>query len=174
MGVRMTKDGKLIEPAIPGMILSIDQSAYDGSESSETSFDRLYAANSPHTTAKEARSCKSCHLDPASIGYGKGDLSYEINEKQRGWIFDPVYAVNPIDGLPEDAWIPFLAEPHSKKLTTRSDFRPLNIKEQQKILTVGACLQCHAEDSKIMTESLKTGLNPLLLKLSDKCLRPEY
>lgn len=174
MGVRMTKDGKLIEPAIPGMILSIDQSAHDGSESSETSFDRLYAANSPHTTAKEARSCKSCHLDPASIGYGKGDLSYEINEKQRGWIFDPVYAVNPIDGLPEDAWIPFLAEPHSKKLTTRSDFRPLNIKEQQKILTVGACLQCHAEDSKIMTESLKTGLNPLLLKLSDKCLRPEY
>lgn len=173
MGVRITKGGKIIEPAIPGMILSIDQFRDDGSSSNEASFDRLYAANSPHTTGREVRSCKSCHLDPAAIGYGKGYLSYEINQKEGSWVFDPIYAANPIDGLPEDAWIPFLTEPSLKKRTTRSDFRPLNLEEQKKILSVGACLQCHSGNSKIMTESLKTGLNPLLLKLSDKCLMSE-
>ena len=176
MGVRITKDGKIIEPAIPGMVLTIDKSAHEASSSSsnEQTFDRLYAANAPHTTAKEARSCESCHLDPSALGFGKGTLRYEMNGKSADWSFDPIYSVNPIDNLPEDAWIPFLTEPTSKKLSTRSDFRPLNVAEQQRILTVGACLQCHSEDSKIMTESLKTGLNPLLLKLSDKCLLPDY
>ena len=103
-----------------------------------------------------------------------GKLRYEVNGKSATWNFEPTYSVNPIDGLPEDAWIPFLTEPTSKKLSTRSDFRPLSVDEQQKVLTVGACLQCHSKDSKIMTESLKTGLNPLLLKLSDKCVLPDY
>ncbi|MDN3644511.1 hypothetical protein QWY87_17485 [Lutimonas halocynthiae] len=174
MGVRITEEGRIVEPAIPGMILSIDKSAHEASSSNEPVFERLYAANAPHTTAKEARSCESCHLDPASLGYGKGKLRYEVNGKSATWNFEPIYSVNPIDGLPEDAWIPFLTEPSSKKLSTRSDFRPLSVAEQQKVLTVGACLQCHSKDSKIMTESLKTGLNPLLLKLSDKCLLPDY
>ena len=97
-----------------------------------------------------------------------------MNGKSVNWNFEPTYSVNPNDNLPEDAWIPFLTEPSADKLSTRSNFRPLNVVEQQNVLTVGACLQCHSKDSKIMTESLKTGLNPLLLKLSDKCLLPDY
>ena len=173
MGVREHKDERIIEPAIPGMILSIDKSNHQEAQSKNTSFDRLYASNAPHTTRKEVRDCKSCHSNPAALGYGKGNLKYQQNETSGKWIFEPTYALNPIDGLPEDAWIPFLAEPDAKRHSTRSDFRPLNIEEQEKILKVGACLQCHKETSKIMTESLKNGLNPLLLRLSEKCLLPE-
>ena len=90
------------------------------------------------------------------------------------WVFEPEYAINPSDGLPEDAWIPFLKESKALKLSTRTDFRPFNLAEQQLILMVGSCLQCHAEDSKIMKESLMTGINPLLLKLTKQCLLPEF
>ncbi len=173
MGVREHKDERIIEPAIPGMILSIDKSNHQSAQSKNTSFDRLYAANAPHTTRKEVRDCKSCHSNPAALGYGSGYLKYQQNEKSGKWIFEPTYALNPIDGLPEDAWIPFLAESDAERHSTRSDFRPLNIEEQEKILKVGACLQCHKGTSKIMTESLKNGLNPLLLRLSEKCLLPE-
>jgi len=173
MGVRENEVERLIEPAIPGMILSIDKSSDQAAPSKSTSFDRLYAANAPHTTRKEVRDCKSCHSNPAALGYGKGNLKYQQNETSGKWIFEPAYALNPNDGLPEDAWIPFLAEPDAKRHSTRSDFRPLNIEEQERILKVGACLQCHKETSKIMKESLKNGLNPLLLRLSEKCLLPE-
>lgn len=174
MGVRWAKGEKKIEPAIPGMILSIDHNNHKDSILKGTSFSRLYAANAPHTTAKKVRNCASCHTDPAALGYGKGSLTFNIEGKSGTWVFEPEYELNPSDGLPEDAWIPFLKEYHAEKQSTRSDFRPLNIKEQHQILIVGACLQCHNEESKIMSESLKTGLNPLLLKLSDSCVLPDF
>ena len=174
MGVRMEAGEKKIEPAIPGMILTIDHSKHKDSLLQDTSFSRLYAPNAPHTISGQARDCASCHTDPAAIGYGKGKLNYVIGETSGAWFFEPEYALNSYDGLPEDAWIPFLKEFDANKVSTRTDFRPLNLEEQRQILTVGACLQCHKGDSKIMNESLKTGLNPLLLKLSDKCLLPEF
>ena len=174
MGVR-TKDGKKkIEPAIPGMILTIDHRNHEDSLLVGDTFERLYAPNAPHTTTAEVRSCASCHTDPAAIGYGKGKLAYMIGEKSGTWIFEPEYDINRIDSLPEDAWIPFLQEYTAEKVSTRSDFRPLSVGEQQQILRVGACLQCHKEDSEIMKQSLKNGLNPLLLKISDKCILPEF
>jgi len=174
MGVRWAEGEKKIEPAIPGMILSIDHSNHNDSILKGTSISRLYAANAPHTTASEVRNCVSCHADPAALGYGKGSLKYLVQKTSGRWVFEPEYELNSIDGLPEDAWIPFLKKYDAKKRSTRSDFRPFNIKEQSQILLVGACLQCHEEGSKIMNESLKSGLNPLLLKLSDNCILPEF
>ncbi len=174
MGIRISAEGKKIEPAIPGMILSIDPIRHAESVDMQQGFDRLYAPNAPHTTSKEVRSCASCHSDPAALGFGKGSLTYVLHEHTGTWKFEPEYALNAIDGLPEDAWIPFLLAPDAKKMSTRRDFRPFNIEEQKRVLTVGACLQCHKEGSKVMKESLKTGLNPLLLKLSDKCILPEF
>ncbi len=176
MGVRENEEGKRIEPAIPGMILTIDKGSYSGKEIGEdVSFHRLYAPNSPHTTTKNVRDCKSCHSDPASLGYGEGDLVYEITDGIGEWIFNPTYALNPNDNLPEDAWIPFLKVTKKGIVnSTRLDFRPFLVEEQQQLLLVGACLECHAGDSKIMKQSLIDGINPLLNKLSKNCILPSW
>ena len=176
MGVRENSEGKHIEPAVPGMILTIDKGSYAGKELGEdVSFHRLYAPNSPHTTVKKVRDCKSCHSNSATLGYGKGDLIYEIKNGIGKWIFNPEYEKNTHDNLPEDAWIPFL-KPLNKGVvnSTRIDFRPFTIKEQQQLLLVGACLQCHKEDSKVMQQSLIEGIKPLLNKLNKSCILPSW
>ena len=116
----------------------------------------------------------SCHANPAALGYGKGQLEFDTNNNERQWEFTPEYALNENDDLPEDAWIPFLGRPRSEVYSTRSDFRPFDREEQKRILTVGACLRCHAPDSDLMQRSLSEGINPLLLELSDQCELPRF
>ena len=176
MGVRENEEGKHIEPAVPGMIMTIDKGSFSGKDLGEdVSFHRLYAPNSPHTTTKEVRDCKSCHNEPATIGYGNGELEYIITNGKGKWSFTPEYDKNSNDGLPEDAWIPFLKDVDKDVVnSTRLDFRPFTVKEQQQILLVGACLQCHKEDSKIIQESLINGIAPLLIKLDDSCVLPSW
>ena len=176
LGVRESKTEKKIEPAIPGMILTIDKGSYAGKpEGEEVSFHRLYAPNSPHTTTKQVRDCKSCHTNSAAIGYGKGELNYDIKNGIGKWRFLPNYALNEHDSLPEDAWIPFLKDVNKKVVnSTRLDFRPFTVKEQKQILTVGACLQCHKDNSKIMQQSLVVGIEPLLKKMTKKCILPTW
>ncbi|WP_456377667.1 hypothetical protein [Lutibacter sp.] len=176
MGVREDKGGKLIKPALPGMIMSIDKGSFAGEKIGEdVSFHRLYAPNSPHTTTSNVRDCKSCHSNSATLGYGKGELTYIIENGVGKWNFNAEYANNPNDNLPEDAWILFLGE--TKKGTinsTRLDFRPFTVEEQKKLLTVGACLQCHKGNSKIMQQSLIEGIKPLLKKLDESCILPTW
>jgi hypothetical protein len=176
MGVRENEEERCIEPAIPGMIMTIDHGSYSGKEIGEdVSFHRLYASNSPHTTSKEVRDCKSCHTNPATIGFGNGTLSYETTNNVGKWNFVPEYELNPNDGLPEDAWIPFLEEVDENTVnSTRLDFRPFTVKEQKQLLLVGACLQCHKEDSQIIQESLIIGIQPLLDKISNNCILPNW
>jgi hypothetical protein len=116
-------------------------------------FQRLYAPVSPHTTVKEGRSCKSCHNSSLALGYGSGKLDYVIEAGKGRWRFEPRYANNNHDGLPEDAWIPMLGS-RSGKVSTRSNVIPLSVVQQQKILTVGSCLTCHEEESAVMQQSL--------------------
>jgi hypothetical protein len=176
MGVRENNDGRIIEPAIPGMILTIDLASYSNDlKSEELVFHRLYAPNSPHTTVKESRSCVSCHTDPSAIGYGNGELNYMMVDGIGIWEFSPEYELNSNDGLPEDAWIPFLKEiDQNKTYSTRSDFRPFTLEEQKRILRVGACLQCHKEKSEIMVQSLKDGMKTLMSSISEHCILPEW
>ena len=173
MGVRDNEEGRKIEPAIPGMILTIDHKSYDTNSKKENSFHRLYAPNSPHTISKEVRDCKSCHTNPAAIGYGNGKLIYDISKGYGEWNFIAEFDLNPNDGLPEDAWIPFLNNSPHKIVSTRSDFRPFTISEQKLILLVGACLQCHHDDSIIMKQTIEFGIDPLLLKISKACILPK-
>lgn len=102
-------------------------------------------------------------------------MEYIIKAGKGTWEFTPEYAQNPNDNLPEDAWIPFL-KPVKKGVvnSTRTDFRPFTVKEQQQLLLVGACLQCHKEDSKVMQQSLINGIQPLLKKLNKKCIVPTW
>jgi len=101
MGVRENKEGKLIKPALPGMIMTIDKGSFVGKKIGEdVSFHRLYAPNSPHTTIKKARDCVSCHANAATLGYGNGELIYQINNGIGKWEFTPEYALNIHDNLP--------------------------------------------------------------------------
>ena len=174
LGVRENGKETTVQPAIPGMILTIDKGSFIGHPETDVSFHRLYAPNSPHTTTSEVRDCKSCHANSAALGYGNGELVYKVDYKKGKWIFKPEYESNPNDNLPEDAWIPFLTKVNDTIVnSTRTNFRPFNIKEQKKLLLVGACLQCHADDSKEMQQTLKLGLQKSLQNLSKSCILPE-
>jgi hypothetical protein len=180
MGVREknqtnNEHSRMIEPAIPGMIMTLDKGSFEkGTASEDLSFHRLYAPNAPHTTTKEVRDCKSCHTSPVALGYGSGKLIYAIAKGKATWQFQPDYVLNEYDGLPEDAWVGFLNDENQQGVnTTRSDFRPFTVAEQQRILTVGACLQCHQQDSQVIKNSI-TDFQGLLNKLDDQCILPSW
>jgi hypothetical protein len=138
--------------AMPGMVMSIDHKSF--ADGKGKSFHRLYAPASGHTTQREGRSCKSCHNDPLAIGYGRGELIFKVSGNSGSWIFEPRFALNPNDNLPEDAWTGFLQEP-KPPFATRDWLRPFTVAEQKRILQVGSCLSCHDEKSKVMDRALE-------------------
>ncbi len=158
-----------VDTFIPGMILSLDQSKYNGEGEN---FKRLYSPLSAHTTSKKSRSCISCHNDPLAIGYGEGQLVYHTKGKLGYWAFTPKYAEVEYDKVPEDAWIGFRSQIENLA-STRSNSRPFNIEEQIRILTVGACLTCHKEGSKIIVESLNNFEN-VKKRITSKCAFPVW
>ena len=173
LGVREIDGEFHIEPAVPGMIMTIDKGSYAGKQSGEdVSFHRLYAPNAPHTTKSTSRDCKSCHSNPEALGYGKGDLVYDTKNNRGTWEFRAAFELNPYDSLPQDAWIPFLGIPKSEQFSTRSNFRPFTIEEQKKMLTVGACLECHTSESPVMQRSLEVGLEKLMDEIDKNCILP--
>ncbi len=168
LGIRTGEDSKSVIPVVPGMVLTIDVSSFTKQKHDSLIFQRLFAPAAPHTISAEGRSCKSCHNNPVALGYGKGKLEFEKGQ----WTFDPDYQNNIHDGLPEDAWIGFLQE-REGKVSTRSDVRPFTVEEQKSILTVGACLTCHGEDSKVMKRSL-IDFQEVLKTMSRECVLPEW
>ena len=151
LGVRADTAGGVprVEPFAPGMIMTLGTGrrpvTTDVAELvAEGTFHRLFAPAVPHTTTKAGRSCESCHNDPVALGYGRGRLALSPDAPAR-WTFAPTY--EPLrDGLPADAWIPFLGV-RSGPVATRRDARPFSRIEQQRILRVGACLTCHPAGS---------------------------
>ena len=129
----------------PGMILNLEVPGH-GSTGSPLNL-RLFAPVSAHTIATKAHDCRSCHANPAALGYGRGQLKYVLSGATASWQFTPAYARSREDGLPTDAWIGFLAEP-KPDTTTRTTTRPFNVEEQKRILLVGACLQCHNQTDR--------------------------
>ena len=168
---RAGQSPEVIDTFVPGMILTIDKPAA-GRGTLATVFRRLYARIEPHTTRREARSCTSCHNDPIAIGYGRGELRFErLPGDGRGrWRFSPASARLSQDGLPADAWIPFVGTRRGM-VSTRDDVRPVSVEEQRRILAVGACLTCHEGDSPVMRGSVR-GFAALLARTGPACLRP--
>lgn len=171
LGVRFTGNDKSITPAIPGMIMSVDRGSFDGHPATDTAFYRLFAPAVPHTVMAKGRSCTACHNNPLALGYGRGELIFIAAESR--WQFIPEYENLPADGLPADAWIGFLQEPGAAT-STRSNFRPFTIAEQQRILTVGTCLTCHAGESSVMQKSLSENFAEYLQQLSSRCQVPRF
>lgn len=171
LGVRANKE---IQPAIPGMIMTLDQSAFYGNGSNENeSFHRLFSPVAPHTTSAEGRSCTSCHNNPVAIGYGRGKLNFIKDNNAPYWEFEAEYE-NLEDGIPSDAWIAFLEDPDSERYSTRVDFKPFSLVEQKSILTIGACFSCHKEDSDIMMKSLEIPFSEYQKMMNEKCKMPSF
>jgi hypothetical protein len=197
LGIRLAsglgeRGGEVVDTFIPGMIMTLDRKLKAGAPP-DTLFRRLFAPISAHTTQRQARACTSCHNDPLALGYGSGKLTFEVTLPRRvkgeaaapghgdpaapggrsgRWRFVPARPALPQDGLPEDAWTGFLAE-RKGMLSTQAGARPFSLAEQQRILTVGACLSCHAGDSKVMLESLRD-FPALLRRRSAQCAVPDW
>lgn len=168
------KDGhREIQTAVPGMIFTLDQSGYKGKTPADTTFHRLFAPASPHTTAAVGRDCKSCHNNPVALGYGRGKMEFVTDIEKPHWIFEPEYADLPQDRLPSDAWIGFMKEAGPKS-STRLTFRAFTVKEQQKILRVGACLTCHEESSELMQQSIHQDFTMMVNRIKEECRVPVY
>ncbi len=170
LGVVSDKGKRVIRPVVPGMILHLDQTAFRGSRHSNVQFSRLFAPLEAHTTQKKSRTCRSCHLDPLALGYGEGQLLLQKRQAAADWVFLPAYAKSREDGLPLDAWIPFLKE-GSKPWATRMNVRPFSREEQIRILRVGACLSCHGDDTKF-TGVLLSNYKEVLERRTSFCLLP--
>ena len=170
LGVRTVNGKNEIIPVVPGMILTIDKKSYTKNRRDSLIFKRLFAPAAPHTTAKKGRNCKSCHNNPLALGYGAGKLEYKIAGKKGYWNFMPFYKNSPADGLPEDAWTGFLKE-RDGVVSTRTNVKPFGTARQKRILTVGACLTCHDENSKVMQKSL-VNFDEVLKNRKEKCILP--
>ena len=179
LGVR-EGESKTIIPAVPGMILTINKNSFPEDKNSARAdsallFHRLFAPAASHTTTKQGRDCRSCHNNPLALGYGRGKLVYHTDNGKGKWSFIPQYANNKHDGLSEDAWIGFLQEPRTDlPVATRSNFRPFTLQEQQGILTIGACLTCHDENSEMMLRILSLPKQEWLKQLSGSCILPDF
>jgi len=156
-----------IQTYVPGMIMTIDKSAF--SKSDKNIFQRLYAPASAHTTVRKSRNCQSCHNSPEAMGFGRGNLTFSSNGT---WSFEPRFENNSNDGLPEDAWTGFLSVRKGVS-ATRTGHRPFNINEQHQILLVGSCLTCHPPESEVMKKSLYDFAS-LLKRRSSKCTPPAW
>jgi len=107
-----------------------------------------------------------------AIGYGEGRLEYQILNNRGIWVFKPKYNFNKNDGLPEDAWIGFLKE-RTGNLSTRTNIRPFSLKEQHRILTVGACLTCHDDTSETMERAVKD-FSKVIKEITQHCVVPQW
>ncbi len=118
----------------------------------------------PQTTARASRGSGS----RTSEGGGQTGSAGRTGT----WHFTPAQPASPHDGLPEDAWTGFLAE-RSGMVSTQAGARPFSLAEQQRILTVGACLTCHKGDSAVMRESVRD-FAALLRRRSSQCAAPVW
>ena len=176
LGVRHLPEGpgerrEVVDTFVPGMVMTIDRSQHPGQPAGPV-FRRLYARIEPHTTRREARSCESCHNDPVALGYGAGALRYESTADGGRWVFQAAASAPTGDGLPADAWIPFLGA-SAGMLSTREDVRPFTVDEQRRILRVGACLTCHAATSSVMRDSVRD-FEALVARRNPRCMLPAW
>lgn len=174
--IGVKKIGKIKEfvPAIPGMIMTLDKSSFKGNKKgSNQKFVRWYAPNAAHTTSKSVRNCASCHINSQALGFGKGTLNYSVQSKTARWEFSPYYANSPQDKLPQDAWIGFMKDVNPKTRYSSHDYLfPLDLKEQKKMLEVGACIHCHEKDDKFLKRLINGNYQMMLKTRKKECIIP--
>ncbi len=109
----------------------------------------------PHTTGK-ARTCVDCHIDPASLGLGRGNLKIEKDKVS----FSPFYnsSKSGMDfDYPIDAFVSL--EGKQFQTTSREKARSFNKEELNRVIEAYKCILCHREyDDKIYEDFEKSKL----------------
>lgn len=174
IGVKKIGNIKEYAPAIPGMVMTLDKSAFKGNKKGkDKKFVRWYAPNAAHTTATLARDCASCHVNSQALGFGKGTLNYIVSAKTARWKFTSYYANAPHDGLPQDAWIGFMKDLNKKTTySSHNYFFPLDLNEQKKMLQVGACIHCHQKDTPFLKRMTSGNYIKMLKAKKPNCIIP--
>ena len=73
-----------------------------------------------------------------------------------------------------DAWVGFLEHAANRPTRgTRPDVRPFSVDEQERILTVGACLTCHQGDSPTMRAAV-VDFRAVLRRARARCAVPVW
>jgi hypothetical protein len=160
-----------IDTFVPGMVMTFDRNK-DAGRPPDILHRRLYAKLFPHTVRRESRTCQSCHADPVALGFGKGELRFIASGQAGRWQFRPQAKASAHDGLPEDAWTGFL-KTRTGMVSTREGARPFSAEEQRRILTVGACLGCHAGDSPVMARA-QADFAATYAARSRRCAAPDW
>ncbi len=134
LGMELTGKDTLYRTFVPGMILHLQKDSLSGKR-----LHRYFAPTSPHTIARNSRSCEDCHLNPATLGYGAGELEFQHGK----WHFQPEFELLS-DSLPADAW----TSPENKSggKTTRNNMSALPGRVRTKLLSSGRCLSCHKKN----------------------------
>ncbi len=165
------REGGLVETFVPGMVMTFDRNREPGGKP-DVLFRRLHSKLFAHTIRREPRACVSCHNDPVALGFGRGELRFEAAGGRGRWTFRPAVKPAPQDGLPGDAWTGFLRT-RDGMVSTRDSARPFDVAEQRRILTVGACLTCHAGDSPPMKAAL-ADFAATAARRTPRCALPEW
>lgn len=93
----------------------------------------------PHTTGK-SRTCLDCHIDPASLGLGRGNLDI----KKDKITFNPIYNSKNsglLTDYPIDAFVSL--EGKQFQTTSREHARSFNKNELTNIIEAYKCILCH-------------------------------
>ncbi len=158
---------KKIMPTAPGC--QVLMTIFDKNGTSQPFHSFAYAAWSPHTTSKEARSCIDCHFNPLAIGLGNGILDMNRN----GISFMPYYDSNR-SGLPINYPIDALISKEGVRFQSfsRDSARGFNKQEVNKIVNAYKCIICHGEyndkiykDFKKSKKRFKKGQTPCAREL---------
>ncbi len=170
-----SKGHRNIVPAIPGMIFSLDKTDFDGEKYGEDiTFHRLYGPIEAHTTNSNPRDCQSCHLSAEALGYGAGTITVKKENGEYVLKFYSEYELSEEDSLPMDAWIGFLQErDNDKRYSAHSDFYPLDLNTQKRVILVGTCLECHKNQSDFQKEMLTGNFEKLLKTKTRNCKIPK-
>ena len=129
-----------IMPTAPGC--QVIMSIYDkkGDITKDRFHAMAYAAWDPHTTQKQVRSCKDCHINPQTLGIGAGTLYIDKNSTS----FIPYWDASR-DGMDMEYPIDALVSVDGEQFQTfsRESARGFNQKEIGKIVGAYRCILCH-------------------------------
>ncbi len=143
-------NGKIM-PFVPGCQTFVTK--YFGTTIKQ--FHKLtFAPIAPHTTMSNSRSCAECHINPVTLGLGRGTL-YIKNGKMD---FFPVYQ-SKASGLPINHPLDALENISGKAFTQMAlpNERPFNKSELKRIIFSWRCIICHDKYSdKIYTDYKKS------------------
>ncbi len=154
-----------ITPFGPGCQTFVTQ--YSGKRNIHQFHSVAFAPWDPHTTQLKARSCANCHINPVTLGLGRGTLFISHGNIEFYPIFKSKTSGLPIS-YPLDATESITGKPYVK--TSMPGEHPFTGKELRRIIGAWKCIICHDKYSDPIYRNFKQSLK-MFREGVTKCLR---